>query len=257
MVLGVSGIQTQDDLLGSSATGESLLALGSAIGTSACAQSALYIADATTPGSMATYTKSIISSIPSLTPFLQKEQTMTLSADGLTIVGVVSKNRFAQTSRSKIGAVDFGTPSETLFATIHGTLPAGAKVTWPVLSPDGLAFYFVVTGSTNASNDGIYESVRAASTDVFPAGVKLGGVVQTYEAIMSVSPDRLTAFASKNFGTVILTRSALGQDFSEPGGTVPPGNGWRIIPILGCTKLIGTCEPGGCAGEDICVWNQS
>ena len=38
--------------------------------------------------------------------------------------------------------------------------------------------------------------------------------------------------------------------------STPPGNAFRVVPIAGCTA-IGTCEPGGCASEDICTWTNN
>lgn len=251
-VTAASVAAVQDDLLGASASGDSLLLLRPASG--ACGPNTLSIADATTSGSMAAYN---IQSINTLAGFQKVEETMTLTADGLTIIGTdTTAKAFVQSKRSAVGATDFATPAAVgPFATINAAISAsGGTVTWPVLSGDGLAFYYRLGGATVTTDNGIYESIRATPTATFPAATKMPAAVQAFDAVSGISSDRMTLFTELSFATHIMTRTSLSQPFTVPATSMPPGAAWRVVPIAGCAKVIGTCEPGGCGNEDVCVW---
>ncbi len=244
----------QSALLGASSDGTSLLYLQA---TFSCVGSGanLIIADESVPGS-GVYTNQDITANANLASFSKGEETMTLGGLGLEIIGVITGgNGWRTSSRSAVGQTDFSAPTEGGFATLNTTVPTGGTLSWPVLSSDRLAFYFRVNGATNSAQNGIYESVRSAATDQFPAATLMPSLVQTYGAVSGMSTDRLTAFmATNSFGTAILTRDSLSQPFSTPATSSPPGQAFRIIPISNCATLVGTCEPGGCAAETICEW---
>jgi hypothetical protein len=246
----------QSALLGVAANGGSVLYLRA---TTACVTSGsdLLIADEAVAGTPP-YVIHSLGSNPNLAGFSRVEESMTLSADGLTIVGVGTDNRsFLTSSRSAVGGTDFSAASAGLFATLNISLPAApATVSWPLLSHDGLGFTFRIDGS-DANTNGIYETTRTATTAAFPPATKLPGAIQTFESISGMSSDRLTAFVAMNFGTQIVTRPAVDQPFTAAAGSTPPGNAFRIVPIAGCGLLFGTCEPGGCNNEGICTWAKN
>lgn len=250
-VTAVSVAGSIDDLLGSSATGDSLLLLRPGTGT--CGPNTLFIADATTSGSMAAYN---IQNINTLAGFQKVEETMTLTADGLTIIGTdTTAKAFVMSTRGAIGMTNFGTATVGPFAAINTAIGAsGGTANWPVLSSDGLAFYYRLGGATVMTDNGIYESVRATTVANFPAATKMPAAVQAFDGVSGISGDRMTLFTELSFGTHIMTRTSLSQPFTVPATSMPPGAGWRSVPIANCAKLIGTCEPGGCANEDICTW---
>jgi hypothetical protein len=68
---------------------------------------------------------------------------------------------------------------------------------------------------------------------------------------------RLTLFVTRDFGTEVLTRRSTSDSFALSRWTLPPASAYRVVPIAGCSALIGTCEPGGCLHEDICIWSAA
>jgi hypothetical protein len=90
---------------------------------------------------------------------------------------------------------------------------------------------------------------------VFAAAQLLPGSVQGYASITGVSVDRMTLFVEIPWSTDILVRGSLQQAFGPPMvAAMPPFQAWRSKPLNACGLLMGTCEPGGCANEQICVW---
>jgi hypothetical protein len=251
VVSSASASGQQDALLGASADGVSVLLLrGTDVTFTYCVASptagrAVLLGD--DPTGTQTYTVQDISTVASIASFSKAEESMTLSADGLTIIGVVTAGGFGATTRSAVGQTDFGAVSTADFANLG--LPTGGGLNWPVISADGLAFYFHAAGS---SADGIYEALRASTGVPFSAAQLMPAAVQAYGGMMGMSRDRLTAFLSSGFGTAIMTRLSVSDPFAVPAISVPPGV-WRAVPVAGCTKVLGTCEPGGCDKEDICL----
>lgn len=244
----------QSALLGASESGGSVLYLAA---TSLCVNSgaSLILADEAVAGTPP-YVLQTIGGLASLAGFQRTEATMTLTADGLTIVGIATGNRsFLASTRSAVGLTDFSTAQVGPFAFVNAAIPPSpANVSWPVLSHDGLEFTFTVGGTTDPSVNGIYGSVRASTTAAFPAAAKLPGAIQGFGALTGLSADRRTAFVTINFGTQILTRAALRDAFSMPATSTPPYQAARVVPIAGCTLLLGTSEPGGCPAEAISTW---
>jgi hypothetical protein len=255
-VAGLNSMGLQSALLGVAANGGSVLYLR---GTTGCvgAGADLLIADEAVAGTPP-FVVQALTNVANLAGFARTEETMTLSADGLTIVGVGTDGRsFLSSTRSAVGGTDFTATSAGLFATLNISLPAApATVSWPLLSHDGLGFSFRVDGS-DANTNGIYETTRTSTTTAFPVAAKLPGTIQTFESISGMSSDRLTAFVTMNVGTHILTRPAIDQPFVAPASSTPPGSAFRVVPTTGCGVLFGTCEPGGCNAETICTWAKN
>lgn len=253
-VPGVNIMGKQSALLGASASGGSVLYLEA---TSTCVGggSSVVIADEAVAGAPP-YVLQTIGALTSLAGFVRTEETMTLTADGLTIIGVGTGARsFLTSTRSAVGVVDFSTAVVGPFAFLNAAIPPSpATVGLPVLSHDGLEFTFIVGGTTDTTISGSYHSVRATASAAFPAATRLPGVVQTFDGITGLSSDRMTAFVMKNFGTKILTRSSLTDAFAAPPASTPPFQAARVVPINGCAALIGTSEPGGCQAEAISTW---
>ena len=248
----VSGVQ--EALLGASASGSSLLFLRGPANTCVGANGQLLLADQLAPG-VGDYTTRDLTTLATLGAFARSEETMTLTADGLTVIGAsASFGSFLQTTRSALNATDFAPADSGPFAQLNAALPTAQWIGWPVISADGLAFYYRVTGAADASLDGNYESVRSATNVPFPAGQRLPAAVQAWDGISGVSTDRLTLFVTRGFGTSLMARTSWSQPFSDVTDGSPPSSAYRVVPIADCNTLIGTCEPGGCLHEDICVW---
>jgi hypothetical protein len=252
-VAGVNIMGKQSALLGASESGGSILYLEP---TSTCVSggSSVIIADEAVAGTPP-YVLQTIGTLASLASFVRTEESMTLTADGLTIIGIGTGARsFLTSTRSAVGTTDFSTAAVGPFAFINAAIPPSpAIVSLPVLSHDGLEFIFQVVSATDTTMNGIYDSVRATMTAAFPAATKLTGAVQTFGGITGLSSDRLTAFVGV-FGTKILTRTSLTDAFVVPPMSTPPFQAARIVPIKGCTTLIGTSQPGGCAAEATSTW---
>jgi hypothetical protein len=185
------------------------------------------------------------------------EENVTLGSDGLTLVGLATNDTgFVVSTRSAIGQSDFGPASVGPYAQIVAT---GSETLWaPVVSPDGLAFYYVVHGDSNASINGIYESVRASTSAPFPPGTRMPAAVQNLaQYVTALTPDRLTIFLEEStvWGTVALTRATVTDPFTNPLAPDPPPSlpGLRAKPIDGCGSVIATCG-SGCANEEVCLW---
>jgi hypothetical protein len=259
VVLGsVSVVGRQEALQGASADGSTLLLQRAA--ADACVSgpdtTATLLADQRANASG--YAIADITRLPALAAFARIETTLTVSPDGNSIIGAALDHRgFIVSTRSRRGALDFAAPTRGSFAHLDAALPKGAWIGWPVLSADGLAFYYKVQGSGHAEVDGTYESLRASTQVPFPPATRMPAEVQRWTAVTGVSSDRLTLFVTRDFGTQLLTRRSTSEPFTPSLWTPPPGSAYRVVPIAGCSALIGTCEPGGCLHEDICVWSAA
>ena len=251
----LSSAGNQQALLGVSATGASVLYLQASAGCLGSVGS-LLLADAPSVSfpMQPKYSVQVITAVAGLAAFSKQQQTMSLSGDGLTILGV-GGGAFLTSTRSALGQIDFKPASAGVFAGLNAALPPGGSVAYPVQSSDGLAFYYQVAGATNSTLNGIYESVRTLTSAPFPAGQKMPVGVQAFAAVTGISSDRLTLFVTAGFATSILTRTSLAQPFAASGVT-PPTAAFRVTPIATCAILFGTCEPGGCTGETLCLWSK-
>ncbi len=251
--LNVNG--TQAALFGVSGNGGSVLFLRAA---SSCLGNTtpLYIADATTVNlpTPPNYALAAIGAFPALQGMLRQQQSMTLSSDGLTIIGVSTNNQmFLESKRSAVGAVDFGVAAAGAFNTINASVPQAGFLTLPAISGDGLAFYYTVVNAQNTMLNGVYEATRLQTSVPFNAGVMMPAIIQNYSGVTGVSADRMTLFVSQGFSTTILARTSLSQPYAV-STIIPPSAAFRVEPIATCGFLFGTCEPGGCANEQICLW---
>ena len=211
----------------------------------------LLVADETSVGS-GTYTTTSVAAPPGMDVFAEEQPTLT--ADGLTILAPnTAHTGFLASTRSAPGAVDFGLPvgADYVALTATGTQQLGS----PALSPDGLAFYYSVTG--DPASNGIYETVRASISAPFPAATLMPGPVQSYVYVMGFSTDRMAMFLmGGSLNMVVLTRTSLLQPFVNPNDPAAPPSvpGFRTRPLASCKMLIGTCTPGGCSNEQICTF---
>jgi hypothetical protein len=245
----------QTALCGASTSGQSILYLQT-VQNSTCGNFILTIADEAVAGTLP-YVPHPLVQAPNLGGLSKVEETLVLAPDGLTIIGAATDGRtFLESKRSAIGMTDFSLAAAGDFATLDaGIPPAPASLHWPVLSADGLAFYYHVVGATDTTLNGEYEALRASTAMPFPVGTLMPAAVQPFDGITGMSSDRMTAFVTMGFSTRLMTRTSLSQPFTLSTGT-PPGAAYRVMPIAGCTA-IGTCEPGGCQNEAVCTWTNN
>lgn len=174
------------------------------------------------------------------------ERTMTILPNGFTIVGVVPDGRhFAASTRSALGLADFGPANGAGFELLAAA--AGQELRDPVVSSDGLAFYYTLLDDEPAVA-GVYESVRDSVADPFPAGTRMPAAVQAAGTITGISSDRLVLFLEQDVTSSALTRATIDDPFDTP----VPVPGFRIRPTADCAALIGSCTAAGCTGEDVC-----
>ncbi|MFT3696078.1 MAG: hypothetical protein QM831_23270 [Kofleriaceae bacterium] len=183
---------------------------------------------------------------------ITQEATLTLTPDGLTIIGVSTDGHsFLSSTRAAFGGTVFAAATGTDFANLSVT--GNAVLGSPVISADGLEFFYDVLG------DGIYESVRASKNVPFPAGTKMPADIQTYGSVSGISSDRMTLFLGTNtFSTVVFTRKSVKEAFSNPNapGNPPTGPGFRTRPSGDCQMVIATSTPGGCQAEEVATWSH-
>jgi len=246
-------VDRQTALCGASSSGQSILYLQTV--ANACGSFLLTIADEAVAGTEP-YVPHTVPQGPGLNGLSKAEETLVLAPDGLTIIGASTDGHsFLESKRSALGMTDFAIAAAGDFATLNVGIPAGGSLHWPVLSGDGLAFYYHVDSATDASLNGEYEALRTATTMPFPVGTKMPAAVQAFDGITGMSSDRMTAFVTMGFATKIMTRTSLSQPFTLATTATPPGSAYRVVPIAGCTA-IGTCEPGGCQNEAVCTWTN-
>lgn len=225
-------------------------------GSGTCGSFQIVIADEIAPGS-GTYNKQNITTLLATANMTTGQDSYTISADGLTLIGRNATNTaFLALKRSARGMTDFGTPDPVPFQTITDQVAAfgaNARITGPVLSADGLQFLYSVVGATAATNNGIYSTERASATAAFPAGTKLGAPVSDYAFATALSSDRLTIFVFDNFQGRVFTRTSTTGAWVNPNAPAPAPvvSGWQHKPSADCSKLISMASPGGCANEDI------
>jgi hypothetical protein len=189
---------------------------------------------------------------------MTQEGTLALSSDGLTIIGMSSDGtKFLSASRASVGTTAFATASGSDFVALAVTAPA--RIDTPTISSDGLAFYYRITGNADANVNGIYETVRHAKTDAFPAGTRMPALVNQYGAVSAISSDRMTLFlATSSFTSVVLTRKSVAMPFTNPNEPAPPPSvpGFRTRPLGDCQSVIATYTVSGCPGEDTAVYTK-
>jgi hypothetical protein len=186
------------------------------------------------------------------------EGTLALTGDGLTIIGVTTAGTgFAASSRSVLGASAFAPVSATAFEALAVTPPR--SVSFPAISSDSLAFYYVISGDPDPARNGIHESIRTSVTVPFPAATRMPQEVQAFQYVTATSSDRMTLFLqTQSFSMAVLSRTSLARPFVNANAPNPPSTvpGFRTRPLGDCTALVGTCTVGGCPGEDICVFSR-
>jgi len=178
---------------------------------------------------------------------------LALTADGLTIIGIdnATRQHFLVAKRAAKTTGAFTSASAADFAALAVT--GNAQLIAPVLSPDGLALYFSVTGDATA---GIYETVRASTSVPFPAATKLGGDLANLAFVSSVSSDRMTLFVADSTGAFgAATRTSTTQPFTlQVGLALPP----QARMVGDCSGIYATCSIGGgggqCAELDVCLF---
>jgi len=175
------------------------------------------------------------------------ERTLALTPDGLTVIGVTpDRLLFAASTRSGPGMVDFLEGDSSAFVALAAG--DGQALLDPVLSSDGLAFYFTLVDG-NADVAGVYESVRSSVGEPFPVATRMPAAVQDAGIVTGISSDRLVLFLEKNFAMSALRRNSLADPFDVPVSGLP---GFRGRPTADCAALIGSCTPSDCVGEDVC-----
>jgi hypothetical protein len=182
-----------------------------------------------------------------------QEATFAMTGDALTFAAVTAdQTGFIMATRTAKGSSTFA-PVANAFADLAVTPPA--IVAHPVLSQDGLAFYYVVRNHPTTSLDGLYESLRSSTAVPFPAPVKMGGDAQGFDAPVSISGDKMTFFMQTGFGMHVLRRNSLTKPFTNPNApaAAPTVPGFRTRIVGNCGTLMGTCT-GGCLNEQTCTF---
>lgn len=187
-----------------------------------------------------------------------QDGTLTLTADGLTIIGMSDDGTYVlEASRPGLGTTGFAPASNANFTALN--VPRPTRIGFPVISSDGLAFYFRKSNSANPNDNGIYEAVRASATAPFPAATKMPGLIQGYDSITGISSDRLTVFVQDTgTQTYALTRRSQTDPFVNPNtaGLPPKIPGFRTRPLNDCQTVIATYSAGDCDKEDIAFYTK-
>jgi hypothetical protein len=176
----------------------------------------------------------------------------TLTSDGTAVIVARADRRgFARVAldHDRLGPAR---PDE--FAAIARDIPGVVALRVPVMSHDQCALYFQAqTDHDGDKRPGIYVAERTDPHAPFPPARLLEGMARRYDYVTGVTPDDLTLFVADEYGTRVLVRATTAEPFGvgAPDWIAPMINGWRILPVDGCARLLGTHTPGGCRGEDI------
>ena len=185
------------------------------------------------------------------------ENNLALTADGRTIIGVdIAGTGMLASTRTALGTTDFSPAAAGNFAAIRATAPG--TLLGPAISADSLALYYTIVNDPDPNVNGIYESVRASKTGLFPGGTRMPAVVQGFAFVTATSLDRMSLFLNTNsFSMVVLKRTSVTQPFANPNAPAAPPTvpGFRTRPLGDCDRLVGTCT-GGCTGEETCVFSM-
>ena len=193
---------------------------------------------------------------PVLADLWLDHSTMTMTTDALTLIWVVrDRTGFLVSSRSARGVDDFAPATPGPFAALAVRAPAYLR--GPVLTGDGLAFYYRIFDSPDPAANGIYESLRTSTAEPFPPGRRLGGAFEGWNVVTGVSADRMTIFIDDGWQVIALTRKSLDEAYTNPNAPIAPPlmPGARIRTFGDCTQLVGTCT-GGCNNEETCLYSQ-
>jgi hypothetical protein len=224
-----------------------------------CQNFRLIMADELTPGS-GSYTQTDATTNFQTLGLLVGQEAYAAMADGLTLVAMTTnRKQLVTTTRSALGAVDFGAPSTAIFDPINATVSATgtAVFTSPTISKDGLEFFYTLSGYTggDVAKNGVYNSVRSSTSAPFPAGTKMPAPLNegSYGSVTGVSSDRLAVFVFWGYTSRVLTRRSTSAPFTNPNapGDPPSLEGWSHKALDDCSKLIGMYSPGGCQNEDV------
>ena len=181
---------------------------------------------------------------------LNDGQLLTLTPDGLTIVGRTPAGVLQSVTRSARSptAFDFAPPTAAWFATINFV----GVIRDVAISNDSLFLFFVVQGSPSE----LWQAVRSGPAEAFGSPQKLAGTATdqvndgTFEAVTGAGAGGHTVYITKNFATYVFTRDQTTDPLALQNGASPFAV-WYAHPIFGCERLLGTMSPGGCAGEGI------
>jgi hypothetical protein len=181
-----------------------------------------------------------------------------ITADGLTLVAqTADRKRWVTTTRSALHVLDFGAPSDADFVAINATLTEERSFFLaPVLSSDGLELVYTIYDVTSQVAYSTYASVRASTSEPFPAGTRIEMPQpdpENYTYATGISSDRLTLFVFYGFAGRILTRSSTSGTFVNPNSPAPPPQipAWEHKPLADCSVLVAMNSPGGCQNEDV------
>lgn len=191
-----------------------------------------------------------------------------VTTDGLTLFGVGPDLRHYVTATRSARMTTDWTPSGTDLDLINQSIATDASATFGrgQISADGLRFYYVRLTSTDATQNGFYESIRATASAQFPVGVRMPEEIQTGNTgIDGVSADGLTLFLdacptmpSDCWYTRLATRTSLRAPFTNPNAPGPmpqlkatTGYVWQHIPVGDCSRILAVTSPGGCFNQDV------
>jgi len=241
----------QDRLSGVSATGETLLWQRSCCGDLLSCN--LWIAD----WDGHKFVPQNLTDLTALTPIAVGEtDVLTMTADGLTIIGAswggLDDTEFFQATRTAIGSTTFGSASNSDFAAL--TVASPSRLSSPAISGDKLAFYFRISGNTDRTKNGLYETIRDSTAVPFPPATRLPKELQVYKSINGISSDRMTLFVQDGAHVTALTRKSLREPFTTLGAAPIPGFDTR--PLGDCQRLVGTYSALGCADQEIAIFTK-
>jgi hypothetical protein len=145
------------------------------------------------------------------------------------------------------------------FGPINNSLPTGAVLLSPVISSDGLTFYFAIATAPSATPQGAYSASRFTTSDDFGVGVLLPVDIQAFWYPTGVAADGRTLFVERNFQSYTVSRCQPSDPwtvlslFHDGGLGLPLTHYWEARPAADCSFMLTTCGPGGAPQQDICM----
>jgi hypothetical protein len=226
---------------------------------SAVCGSGLSLVIADDPEGSGSYTRTTVT--PPAQMDTSSEENVTITNDGKTLIALnQGDTAFLTSTRPQVGGVT------VVFAAAEtgpfGLIQAAANQTlWaPVISADGLEFFYVVRNDPDAGANGIYESVRDGGGS-FPSGIRMPDLIQDAGLyVTGITADRKSLFVevSTDAGNVVFTRDATSEPFVNPNAPGdPPVGALRARPFGTCNQIVATCSGAtNCQGDQICQGGQ-
>lgn len=183
---------------------------------------------------------------------------ISLAPDGLTVVANrTDRIGFVLRRRKDRGSTQFLSSSSFDFTVVNDwALQFAANIVNPILSEDGLSFFFMANLKSDPAALIHYEVTRARLEDAFSQPDQpVPGMGAAYYSVGGISRDRLTVFVADTIDWASVVRVLVRPFIGAPFRQVEPSlTAFRPVPIGDhCDHLLSNGTIAGCGNEEVYV----